>query len=371
MTLRDLSISIPVAMILGSCMPGHSGDDRTAARGPSVRVVDSVELSEPDSVPIGMLSYVATRHGMVYIGDADRGRILAFDRSGRLVGLIGALGSGPGELGSADAMFVLPGDTLLAVMDPAQRALSVFDLRTRRFQRRVALPFIQTGQGWAVHGDTAEVALFASPYLVGRWVLTNDSVSVLGNTPADLLAAGFFYLAYGRPEVARVPEGWLLQLPAVPGLQLLDRSARPIRRLPFPAARRMGVPPDLLAKHRRQQMKGEAFQMLASSSIGMQRLSNGDIAVLTVDLRVLRPPPNPQFGGYRFFVSLVSADLSRMCVDGELPVATDATPMPAFNGDTLLFLSRLVDDNQRVRTTFYSLMVTSEDCEWVSIGQDG
>lgn len=85
--------------------------------------VGSVRLQEPDP-PIGEIGSVVPRSGGgFFILDTMLQRILAYDEVGRLVGLHGRWGDGPGEYRSVGGLAVLA-DGRLIVSDPQRAALT-------------------------------------------------------------------------------------------------------------------------------------------------------------------------------------------------------------------------------------------------------
>jgi hypothetical protein len=331
--------------------------------------VDSTVLEEPDSLALGRLSFLArdAQHHM-YVSDYENGRVLRYAPVGRVLSVIGKKGQGPGELGNASTLILVERDTVLAVLDQSSRRISLFDARSSAYLRSVKVPVTIVGQAWSWKGDTAFFAVHGSPWFLASWSLDSDSVALFSPVPSRFLSAGLFYIIYGRPEAIRTDSGFIVQIPTEPGVHVFNLDGVPVGQVALPASRRLGTPPDLIEDHKRLQRSGQKFQFLASAPYGMQVLSSGHIAVLQVDLEVLRPPPNPEFGNFRLFVSLLSPDLSQACVDAELPFKTDATPAPIFVGDTIIALSRLITEENRVRNVIHAFRISPENCDWVPTG---
>ncbi len=358
-------------LALAACAEGTAGTASLPAtvRGPAVTLADSAVLSEPDSLGLGRISYLARRaDGAVLVSDYEGGRILIFDWSGRFLGVFGGHGGGPGEFMQTSVLQLLPGDSLLAVMDGGRRYLSLLDARTGAFRRGLAMPVVEVGQTWSFRGDTAEFAVHPSGAVAGRWAWTGDRVDTLGRLPDRLVRGGLFYMMYGRPEILPADSGYLALIPTEPGLRLLDRRAQETAWVPLPRARRRGTPGDLIEIHEKHAAEGLPFQFLGSVAMGLHRLPGGEIAVLFADVDVVRPPPRPEFGNIRLFLSLLAPDLTRACVDAPIPLETDATPLPLFRGDTLYALSRVVTADNRVRSRLLAYRVSADGCEWVPTG---
>ena len=120
-------------LLLVSCRSSQSG----FKGGPVVTAVDSVALQEPDSAAVGRFANVThDRLGRTYLADLTRGRIIRFNRNGTFDRTIGRSGAGPGELQAAGQPGLLANDSILAVPDPGQSAISLFEAATGRFLRR-------------------------------------------------------------------------------------------------------------------------------------------------------------------------------------------------------------------------------------------
>lgn len=347
---------------------GPGGRDRIddpSLRGPTVVALDSITLEEHDSLALGeQVNLLRGPGGTLFIGDGDRGRIIQYDHTGRLMGVIGRKGEGPGELGDAGVMGLLQGDTLLAVSDGQERAISVFTL-AGHFVRRVPTPFISASPGWNRTGDTVTLGIPFESRFIARWALSSDSIVLLAPAPERLQAAGLFYLMYGRPMVVPVAEGYLAQIPTEPGLQIFGGEGQLLRRIGFPAVRRRGTPEGVLDRHLKLAEQRAPMQYLASLPMGIRRLSDSSFAVLQLDLDVQE---KRQYGNFRFFVSLFAPDLSRACLDAPLPPQPDAVSIPIFSGDTLLILNHTITADNRVENRLHSYLIRPDGCDWVPIG---
>jgi hypothetical protein len=368
---RGAFTAVVQLVVLLSCSPGGGSSDRLPAstRGPGIAVLDSTVLEEPDSLALGRLSFLtvdAQRH--MYVSDYENGRVLRYAPDGRVLSVIGKKGRGPGELETASTLILLERDTVLAVFDGSERRISLFDARSSAYRRSVKVPISIMGQAWSWRADTAFFAVHGSPWFLARWSLDADSVALFSAVPPRLLSAGLFYVMYGKPEAVRRDSEFIVQVPTEPGAQIFNLEGVPVGQVALPAFHRLGTPPNVIEDHKRLQRSGRRFQFLASAPSGMQVLSSGHIAILQADLEVLRPPPNPEFGNFRLFASLLLPALSQACVDAELPFKTDATPVPIFVGDTLFALSRLITEVNKVRNVIHAFRISPEGCEWVPTG---
>ena len=105
--------------------------------------------------------------------------------------------------------------------------------------------------------------------------------------------------------------------------------------------------------------------MLNSMTLGLHRLVSGDWLLLYLDADVTRQGAGLRGARLRMFGTIVSADMSRACVDGVVPIETDAPSFPAFSGDTAYFMARTVGDDNRPHDRIVGVTVTTLGCQWV------
>jgi hypothetical protein len=354
--------------VLGAACARDAGPHEPA--GLRLVLADSVVLQEPDSVALGRFAY-ATREpdGSILLSDARQGRLLRYGRNGRLAAVIGRKGGAPGEFGRAGRARPLAGDSFLAVVDPSRFYLSLLDRRTGAFVRGQVVPFQDVGQTWTVRGDTVVFGLQPSTSLVGRWNWRTGAVVELGQLPPAVAGSGAYYFQYGQVEAVPTESGYIAQVPTVPGLQLLDRDGRPTGTVAVPAVRRRGTPDDLLERHR--QSGNGATRFFGSVAITLDRLPSGNLAVVSADLDVVREAPR-EYGNIRFFLSVVSADFERACVDLPIPFESDELyPWPSFADGRLIVITRRLAGDDAVSTVVHTYEIRDDHCDWIPTGGVG
>ena len=367
--LRGLS---PLLIVVVACTD-HDGVWRPVAeaKGPHVAVVDSVQLTEPDSAQLGAFTSFFARSGQgeVFVVDGDRGKVSQFDRSGAFIGTFGQHGTGPGEFELPGVVMVLPGDSILVVDDVNRRRLQLFRIGDRRPVREVLAVSQDLGANWLFDGDTARFALHVSPQLLGAWVI-GDSVSTgSGTLPARLLAAPGALMRHGRSTLVRTDLGLAVFLPTVGGLMLLDSNGSERGVVRLPAARRLGEPEDLLARVATQGRAPGDRAVIASSADGAHRLSSGAILLVHLDMaKEGMAGTSGRFGNFRLFASILRPDLTAACVDAEIPVTSDVAPIPVFHGDTMFVLARRVTSTDKVRSLVYAVTFDDTGCQWIPTG---
>lgn len=356
-----------------SCGPTRGEDPLGASLSndgaPRVSLLDSTILAEPESLALGMYVHIALDGmGRVYLSDVAMGRILRFSAGGGFERSWGRRGSGPGEYRTVDMLHPLPGDSTAAVMDMSSGRLSVVSLNDGTILRSMNVPFGVVGKQWSFVNGTAIFSLPGSETLLGGWVLGEDSATVNGELPSDLSKAFAWYMHYGHLELVPWQDGYLAQVPALPGLQMLDTSGTIVGRVELPASRRRGQPGDLLSKQQQWAADGNPLKYFGSASATLGVLTTGEVVAVQVDIDAEPGATGPVFTNLKYYVSIVSSDLKRVCLDALVPFTSDAPfPIPHLMGDTLVALSRVVGMDDVVRTVVYRFGISSKGCTWVPL----
>ncbi len=260
----------------------------------------------------------------------------------------------------------LPGDTLAAVFDEASARIDVLSLDDGALRRTLSVPFRSTGKQWTWKGDRAVFSLPGSPSLIGVWHAGQDSTEVLGMVPPEVMAGLPTYMQYGHLELIPWSDGFLAQVPTMPGLHQLDAAGLVVGHVPLPAVKRRGQPTDLLLRHQEKESAGQPFAYIGSAAATLGHLSSGEVAVVQVDIDVENGPQRQEFTNLRYYVSIVSADLQRTCADALVPFTSDSPfPIPHLTGDTLVALARVVSPNDSVHTIVYRYAISSNGCRWM------
>jgi len=368
----QLRMLIALCSGAAGCSPdGGPAPYRVSAqvRGPSIEIVDSTILAEPDSAPIGATSALArSAAGATYVSDLAGGRIFKFGAGGQFAGAYGRKGDGPGEFQMPSTLTLIANDSLLVVVDPGREYVSILDAKTGQFVRGFKVPFQISGQSWTARGDTLVFSVFPGSHVFAQWRWQSDSIVLRGSMPGKLLSEANIVTLYGWPEVIPIDSGFIAVFPTEAGMRLLDRNGSPLASVLVPAARRRGDPPDLIEQHHRLESNGEKFRYLGSAPAGLRRLSSGAIAVFSLDLDRSYRPRGIEYKLQAYYLSLVSPDLNRACVDGRIPIESDGVSIPILVGDTLFMLSRRVSGNNRVRTAVYAFSISDKGCDWQRTG---
>ncbi len=367
---------LSVLVVVAACASeagGHAGTTNrvpSSVTGPDVRLVDSLQLSDPDTVPLGArLVFTRSRTGVLFLADAETGVIVRYPGGSGTGHVIGWRGNGPGEFLGPGTLGLVANDSLLAVVDVRRTYLSLLESESGRYVRGLRIPFPIAGHSWSRQGDTIFFTGYPGARILAQWNWRDDSLTTTVDFPEWIRQADDVASSYGWPEAAVRDSMILALIPTEPGLDLFHRDGRYLGQVRIPAARRLGNPTDLVAQHRARDGRGEPFVPLASTPVAVHLMPSGQIALLTVDLQVTHTAvPPPRFTVLGYDVSVVSPDLQRVCVDSRVPFVSDGMSIPEFQGDTLRMLARQVSDAGAVRRVLYSYVISDRGCEWQPTG---
>jgi hypothetical protein len=349
------------ALLLAAAGPAACGRLSRAPRdsGLALRALGSVRLQESDTLYLGAPSYLGVGPGGdVWVSDAMNGAVVRFARSGAPVRRYGRRGDGPGEFHTPVASAVV-GDTLLAVADWGRLRIALFDLRTGAYLRAVraeGLPF------WMqVAGDTVWIADLnhRRGTSFATWSGGSDSLRYAGPLPAEYLRTPLLFEAHPYGTLARAGGRLLIGFTGHPAIFVAQPGGGVIDSVRVPVLRRRGVPDDMERRFSRQQ-RNETIASMVSALMAIQPLSSGNIALVHFDITVREGQITAQP-----YVSVLSADLRRACVDAPLASSSDARPAVAFRGDTLLVLDQRVTSATRSATFIRRFRIDTSACHWL------
>jgi hypothetical protein len=295
-----------------------------------------------------------------------RSFVLRFSSTGALIGTLGSAGAGPGEFGRLSAVIALPGDSLIAGVDVQRQRIVVLRIADGSLQREVPMPFrFFAGQQWRIRGDTVfmPVTLDAQPFV--RWAVATDAIQRFGSAPTLIDQSTVAYSRGGEPSLAPYKDGWLALMPADDRLYVLDASGVVQSAITLPRRQRRGVPPDLVAQT--AALTAESNRFLASLSLGVTQLSDGRYLVVHADSDFEQIGNQVEYTNTTYWASVVSADLTRACVDEPIRFPSVDLSRAVFHGDTLWLLGRTVDGGGMVRATQRRFVVSTEGCEWIPL----
>ena len=89
----------------------------------------------------------------------------------------------------------------------------------------------------------------------------------------------------------------------------------------------------------------------------------------TVHLDVDQPKGRGEPANPRYYISVVSAERRRACVDGRLPLRSDTPlPFPGLQGDTIVALARRIASDNSLTTLVFRYRIDTTNCNWIETG---
>lgn len=371
-----IRILIPLAWLFlasGCARPG--ADD---GGGPAVREIRRVTLQESADTYVARPGGLAVdSRGHLLLTDFFQKWIVEFDGSGRFMGRYGSPGQGPGEFeGIGETVLAL--DSVVGAADYRSRVFHFFDRGTRRFvgSRRVngapGTGKVVDGTVWLTNLNT-ETRLGMSVWPLSREGIDEHSAQLppvqanLVPLPAEYLQSeplrGTYPLAHAAPWADSALAGFA----AGPWLVVVNRAGAVLDSISIPVARRRGVPSGIVQELNRPGFDARNLFRRLSGLYGLSRTVDGHFVAVHID---------PELHGGnritgRLFVSLVSPDRRRACVDREIPVSQVSQPIVALQGDSIYVVEQHVRGESGSATTVTTYQVTPDGCDWLSTAGKG
>lgn len=349
------------SLLLHACgepQPRAASDD-AGGPGPRPTLLWSLPVQEHDSLFISSpAEFAIGADGAFYIGDRFAGRVLKVDRAGRPVMVYGRKGRGPGEFREVSQMFDR-GDRLF-VDDAGTGTFNVFDRATGKpvGVRRHEGVFYDV----RLRGDTAWMGMqnLTRGSAVARWDMSADSMEYLVPVPSEYRRSPPLAGIYNGVFVVPWADTLLVAFQGSDELYLFSSAGRALDTVSLPVRRRRGVPDDIVS--RLEKMPYPEMFSAASGVFSVGRLSGGRTAVVHFDQRIEGSAISAEA-----FVSLVSGDRRRACVDGALPGSRDAPPRVLFRGDTLFVLEQRLTEDERAQTSVSAYLLNTDGCAWTAV----
>lgn len=329
--------------------------------------LDTIRLEEGESTYLTQpRDLVPDPAGGWFVLDSRDPKVLSFSEQGRLRGVIGSEGEGPGEFRTGDALVTI-GDTLgVAASNPGvlifYSGSSGWHLGQVRLPGRVNRTAVRGDTLWMdarSYSERTGLLRLVSPYEEGeRLVSLPDEYDGSDGGAVGVLAGAFpsASVAVGRDRllVGYQPLGHLL---------VTDRDGTVTDTIRIPAVRRRGTPSEL-RETLMETMRQNYFRIfsVASTLEDLHGLTDGSFAVVHLDHRPVEtreqlPPPG------QLYVSLLTPDLERVCADLEVPLDPEARPVIGFEGDTLLVLQQSIRPDLGVDTFIVRYRLDPDGCD--------
>ena len=369
MLQRKLRRMLCLLLLVGCADPPIGEVADGSRRGPSLRPIDSVTLSETPEVFVSRVNDIELgQDGSVFVSDVALAQVLQFSSDGHLLRTFGAKGDGPGEFRSPGWLSLI-GDSLLAVRDVSHRRIEVFRARTGVWIGRVPMP-LPNSTGLAYAGSDLLVAGLdieqrSSFQRIEVGPAMNDTSSIVRGTgfgaiPADVhgspLLADAFRLSNLAERSGRVAQffevsNWML---------LAELASGRTDSIRWPVSRRKGAPVGLLPRVLKDQSLGMRALQHVSQPIEVAWRDDDIVTVVSVD-------PDRTVRRYKgsTFVSLVDVARHRACVDTRLPVSEDPPPAVSVRGDTMVVLHQTSNVGGAPATRVSRCLIELDGCDWI------
>jgi hypothetical protein len=356
-TRMPCGFSLVFSLLLSGCTEIHT----PAPTGPSLLARDELRLAESDTLYLGRPAdfTVDPNDGSFYVSDAFSGRIVRFDRRGSPVASYGSKGDGPGEF--RDAGEVVVKDSVVAAADDARGLLNLFDRASGRYLGQQKYEGVLRSSAGGTGGEVwLGAQSLQSRTGVARWDAGAGTTRRLVSLPGEYVASqpigGIFNGVFVAPWADTLLVGF-----AGPGALRLARSdGTLLDTVAVPAVRRLGVPGDF-AERVEELSYPEIFQAISVLS-NLHRFPDGRFALVHYDQRVDKAGSVTA----KVFLSLLSPDRERACVDAVVPAGSTVQPKTAFRGDTLFVLDQTVQAD-RAETIVRSYIVDDRRCGWIPL----
>ncbi len=353
-------------VVLGSlaiACTSPAAQDRSSTDGPTVLAVDTLVLVETDSLYLARpLALYRDPTGGFYVSDLFRNRVVLYDVAGNAGRIFGRPGGGPGELRQVSFVFVRD-DSTVAVFDISKRLINLYDRNTAVFRKTVQFE----GIGLSIQ-TTDEATWFGAMQLgrgtaVARWKSGSQAVEYFIPMPEAYFQSRLLAGNYAGAWVAVWEDTLAVVMTGADTVRLFTTTGSKLDAIRVPVRRRRGVPLDIVdqMQPRRGLSTRDRFA-LASAVMGLYRQSDGTLLLIHADQSI-----DGRLITADVFVSLISPDRTRACVDTQLAVSKDAQPLYTFYADTLFVLEQRIGDNDNVRTSVTSYRIDGDRCDWIQI----
>jgi hypothetical protein len=351
------------AIVLVAFATSAASAQRTVAprkQGPLV-ALDSVTVRESANLFVARVGEIGAGGRRVYIADPAEARVLEIDGKGAILRVFGKKGRGPGEFVTPDAIAV-GGDTALYVMDNSERRVSVFSLRTGKFERSVVLnaflPSIRV-IGGELLANTFDAATGTS---LKRFAPNGTVIGSEGVIPAIALKLPMLQQPFPHTAYVVVGSDVYAAFELSQSLYHWKRGARTADELRLPVKLRRGVSDEKFEQMVRDPAKAGAIAYDHSIPAALGEVAPGVLALVTFDPTLVKG----RFTAV-YHVTLVNVAQRRICPDIPVDAPHDPLPRVALDGTTLVLVQQADTPSGDVGTAVRRFRIDPTACEWVGI----
>lgn len=378
---RVLKLAVVLVLYGTACIGGQDEGLSSAgtaviprsARGPELRLADSLVLEESDTAYVGRIPYTFTvdREGAIFVPDQSSDRLLVFRRDGQLAAVYGRHGRGPGEFTRIKAL-TIPLDTIII---QGMEGGTVLVLARSDGRELTRLHHSGRLDSWTVGGEALALGIndagaWQSIALLPHDGWLHDGLRVrptFGGLPED-------YRQYRELRMHAMVHlvGWAdTLLVGYTGTNVLVRHLRTgtaLDTIEAPTRLRRGVPRSVLPLFRNPSLDFHTAVSVLSDLFGIWRTTAGEVVLWYQDGTTedaANPKADLQGTAY---VTVLAPDLRSACVDGRIDAPGSGRPRLAFSNDTLYSLDQVLEGPElgrgRVRTVVRRYVVDTGNCEW-------
>lgn len=333
----------------------------TAAGQPHLEVRDSIHLEQTVGALLGLPTAVSPDGSGYLVVDAQQPHVFRFDENGRFVQRYGREGEGPGEFKKAAAAIPYGSDQIL-VFSWSPPAAQAFHRNSAEFIERfdLSLPV----ENVLVRGDRVWISGPRYASRTGLRVLTlgGDDEAHLAPLPDAFREAGPLGGIFPSVPFAVWGDTVMVGFEPSNSLLLLVDDGSVLDTIDVPIERRRGVPDDATSRLLEAMRSGRYANVFGvlSTLRAVHRNQDGSTTLVHYDHRPEGPPVTSEV-----YVSVLSPDRQRACVDARVPLGPDSSPAIGFRGDELLVLEQVIEGLEAV-PVLRSLRVDVSACSWIS-----
>lgn len=359
--------------------PGGCGDSvpeavvRGDAAGPAVIPVGDILLEETYEAYLGnpYNLVVDTTDGSLLVADAFQGRIIRFDRDGRIVQRYGRSGEGPAEFKGMGPTFIL-NDSVVAGVDTPRRLFKLFSrgdgehLGSFRYRGSISAGFSVVA-GMVVAPSMEFTDDFTSVLI---WDPGEGSFSYLVDLPEpyhrSLRGIGAFAGLMASGSVLAWPDTMLVGMAGVNELVLATWGGEVLDTIRPPGVRRRGVPDNVQVKLETDMSLSFSDRVeMMSLLAGVHGMLNGQTVLIHADQTVEGEIPNVEWLA-DIYLTVLSADRRTACVDGFVPYTNETRARLTVARDTLFLLDRTINETGYGLETWIRLYeFDTSGCDWL------
>jgi len=367
---------VTFVVLLTSLSPLTARDSHGQLPGPSLILRDSLILQEDDEHYVSApLDVIQRPDGSLLVSDAFANAVLQFDSNGRFVRAFGGPGQGPGEFMGVGPIMKAGG--VVGAVDMGGMEIEVFSYHDGEPIGSISVPQGMRITSMTEVGDSLWISGMERDTWMSVGTLVATQVSSLARTgsqrslqldrvaaPSPYRTNPLMFGALGNVFLDVGESDFVVGFSGTPYL-LLSRTGEAVDTLHLQERLRRGAPAEEDVSSLTDAMDPVLFANEMSVLGPLSRDEKGNIIVVHTDLQVERAARGmrPQVLDTNIYVSSLSPDGTRQCVDTEIPIASAARPRVALAGSRLLVVDQITVGGGEVSTILKRFEVSTSTCD--------